>query len=340
MYKLSIAEQAITKDSIFYEDIMKQGKQFPLLLIGRGSYIEEALVECVLDDSMLYQVQVGRYCSIAHDVTLIIDMNHDYHRICQGNIPGVLPKRPQYIQRKGSITIMNDCWIGSHVTIMSGVTIGDGAVIAAGSVVTKDVPPYAIVGGSPARIIKYRFSPEQINALETIRWWRLSDAKIAACADELYGDHIDDFINRHLHDTEQEIPSVVLDIPCIEKTERTKTKRLLYAPDFESDYPTYLRVIDAFANQYEGAGYELLLYVKKDEALEQKLAILNDVFAKYEDKNCYINLFVENLEDESPLFAQANAYITNRSLDNIRYTDFACQYHIPVIPSVNLPVFY
>ena len=76
----------------------------------------------------------------------------------------------------------NDVWVGSHVMILGGVTIGDGAVIGTGAVVTKDVPPYAIVGGVPARLIRYRFSQEVIQKLLEICWW----------------DQSDDFIKNHL----------------------------------------------------------------------------------------------------------------------------------------------
>lgn len=68
-------------------------------------------------------------------------------------------------------SIGNDVWIGTRAIILDGVSIGDGAIIGAGAVVTKDVPPYAIVGGVPAKIIKYRFNDEQINALLQNRWW-------------------------------------------------------------------------------------------------------------------------------------------------------------------------
>ncbi|MCX5642480.1 MAG: CatB-related O-acetyltransferase [Candidatus Omnitrophica bacterium] len=67
--------------------------------------------------------------------------------------------------------IGNDVWIGFRVTIRSGVTIGDGAIIGAGAVVVKDVPPYAIVGGIPAEIIRYRFTPEEIQFLLELKWW-------------------------------------------------------------------------------------------------------------------------------------------------------------------------
>ncbi len=71
------------------------------------------------------------------------------------------------------MNIGNDVWIGDNVCIKNGITIGDGAVVAMGAVVTKNVPPYAIVGGVPARIIKYRFSEDVIKQLIDLKWWNL-----------------------------------------------------------------------------------------------------------------------------------------------------------------------
>lgn len=76
------------------------------------------------------------------------------------------------------ITIGNDVWIGRHCMIMDGVNIGDGATVAAGAVVTRDVPPYAIVGGIPAKVIKFKFDQDIINRLEQIKWWNLPDEEI------------------------------------------------------------------------------------------------------------------------------------------------------------------
>ena len=82
---------------------------------------------------------------------------------------------------KGDIVIGNDVWIGYEAVIMAGVHIGNGAIIAARAVVTKDVPPYTIVGGVPARLIKKRFDEEVIRELETLKWWDWSAEKIQQC---------------------------------------------------------------------------------------------------------------------------------------------------------------
>jgi len=77
-----------------------------------------------------------------------------------------------------NVNIKNDVWIGTNVIILGGVTIGNGAIIGAGAVVTKDVPDYAVVAGVPARILRYRFPPEQIEVLNEVKWWDWSDEKI------------------------------------------------------------------------------------------------------------------------------------------------------------------
>ena len=82
---------------------------------------------------------------------------------------------------KGDIVIGNDVWIGYEAVIMAGVHIGNGAIIAARAVVTKDIPPYTIVGGVPARLIRKRFDEEVIRELETLKWWDWSAEKIQRC---------------------------------------------------------------------------------------------------------------------------------------------------------------
>jgi hypothetical protein len=93
------------------------------------------------------------------------------------------------------IIVGNDVWIASEVSVKQGVRIGDGAVIAFGSLVTHDVPPYALVGGCPAKVIGYRFSPEQIERLLHIAWWNWEDTRIKLALPRLLTSDIDGFID-------------------------------------------------------------------------------------------------------------------------------------------------
>jgi acetyltransferase-like isoleucine patch superfamily enzyme len=119
------------------------------------------------------QLTIGKFCSIAENVTIFIG---GYHRT---DFISTYPFHAAFndVQVMDNLVhgfhtvIGNDVWIGADVIIMAGVTIGDGAIIATGAVVTKDVEPYAIVGGNPAKLIKKRFEEDQITQLLEIKWW-------------------------------------------------------------------------------------------------------------------------------------------------------------------------
>lgn len=128
---------------------------------------------------------IGKFCAIAKGVEFI--MNGANHRMCSVttypfNIMGggwekSAPK-PEELPLKGDTVVGNDVWIGQNVTVLPGVHIGDGAVIGANSVVSKDVPPYCIVGGNPIKIIRKRFDDVMIDYLLDLKWWDWSAEKI------------------------------------------------------------------------------------------------------------------------------------------------------------------
>ncbi len=129
---------------------------------------------------------IGKFCSIAHNVIIFLGGNHRPDWITTypfsvffteaSHIPGQPTTR-------GDVIIGNDVWIGEGATIMSGVTIGNGAVIASKCLVTKDVPPYTIVGGNPSKTIRKRFDDETIDRLQASQWWDWSIDKILSHAD-------------------------------------------------------------------------------------------------------------------------------------------------------------
>jgi len=154
----------------------------------------------VLWENTNAKLVVGNFCSIAENVTIYLGGNHRQDWVTTypfGHInQNVFNNFNGYghPSTKGDVIVGNDVWIGKNVTIMSGTTIGDGAVIANNSHVVKNIEPYSLVGGNPAKLIKYRFTPEQIVQLSEIKWWNWDDAKINNFSPLLCNPDIDEFI--------------------------------------------------------------------------------------------------------------------------------------------------
>lgn len=158
-------------------------------VIGYGTYLG--------DGCDLTKCKIGRYCSIAPDVKRVKGTHPT--RGFASTYPGFFsPDHPYAVpyvktkkfeeyryadDEKHSVVIGNDVWIGNGVRILDGVTIGDGAIVAAGAVVARNVEPYAIVGGVPAGLIRYRFDMETVRKLLRLSWWNRSEDWIEKHAD-------------------------------------------------------------------------------------------------------------------------------------------------------------
>lgn len=184
-------------------DTLKQ-KQNNMIPRGKHTYGPEPKIMGVKE--IAYGSRIGNYCSIADNLQFICKGTHminwvttyPFQEIWGMDVPlyeinGIKGKAGDQ-PPTSPIIIGNDVWIASNVKIKQGVTIGDGAVLATECFVTKDVPPYAVVGGNPAKIIKYRFSEEQINELLQIKWWNWDDLKVKQAVPLLASDDIDKFI--------------------------------------------------------------------------------------------------------------------------------------------------
>jgi lipopolysaccharide transport system ATP-binding protein len=170
---------------------------------NRGTYFDRNVN--IISWSDEYNIQVGKYCSIGRDCTFFLHANHrpDWITTSSQLLGPVTPEIASMHMEmghpscKGNIIVGNDVWIGAKSTIMSGIKIGDGAIIAAGALVTKDVEPYSVVGGNPAKHLKYRFEEQQIKNLLDIAWWDWEESKIKEEAMILWSQDINHFIEKH-----------------------------------------------------------------------------------------------------------------------------------------------
>lgn len=171
---------------VFLKNIIKN----PNIIVGDYTYYHDFENPENFERNVLYHFDfegdkliIGKFCAIGSDVKFI--MNGGNHRTdWLTNYPFPIFGKawevamPESWPNKGDTVIGNDVWIGYGATIMPGVHIGDGAIVAAASVVTRDVPPYSIVGGNPAQVIRKRFANQVIQELLEIQWWNWEIEKI------------------------------------------------------------------------------------------------------------------------------------------------------------------
>lgn len=153
-----------------------------VIYVGNNSYGEINAITFGTD----HRIKIGNFVSIAPNVFYILDAEHFINHLSTYPFRvGILREKAEAFG-KGDIIIDDDVWIGYGTTILSGVHIHQGAVIAAGAVVSRDVPPYAIVGGTPAKVIRYRFAQAVTDFLLTLDYGKLDSEMIRSHADELY----------------------------------------------------------------------------------------------------------------------------------------------------------
>jgi len=158
--------------------------------LGRYSRISGPNTDIV---SQINTVSIGSFCSIARNVS-IQEFDHNIKSISSSfistNYFGLC--KNSNIVSKGSVQIGNDVWIGTKSIILGGVRLGDGVVVAANSVVTKSFPPYAIVAGTPAKIISYRFEQNIVKRLLDLQWWSFSDSLLHKIGVDLFSEELNE----------------------------------------------------------------------------------------------------------------------------------------------------
>ena len=310
-----------------------------VVTLGEKSYIAKSRCDYGGNSHIL----IGNYCSIAHDVCFIIGMNHamqwvtTYPQELIGNEKLYETNDIDDIRNFYQVCIGHDVWIGEKATILGGVKIGNGAVIGAAAVVTKDVPPYAIVGGNPAKIIRYRFDPDIIGRLQTIKWWYWNEAKIIECRNQFKN------VRQFTADFYQVSPAEEMRdtlSQSLKKLRQEEYKLYYFIPDFQLQDGVWEHVIQQFIKLYTAQDKVALLLELHDK--EKNRDKIGKIFSWLQEKGEVAPLVVEVSSQKSGTLAilqNIDAFITTKEYSSIQCIDYGYDYNVNIKCGLNKNVF-
>lgn len=187
------AKRAIRKLPKLYRGQARFLSRYPHYSIGVGSYG----LPIVHDWQEGATLRIGAYTSIAEHVEIFLGGHHRADWVTTYPFPAMVPEAvdiPDYAFSRGDVVIGSDVWLCTNAIILSGVSVGHGAIVAAGAVVSRDVAPYSVVAGNPARHVRWRFTEAIREALLRTQWWSWPEAEVRSVSHLLCSDRLDEFL--------------------------------------------------------------------------------------------------------------------------------------------------
>lgn len=335
--KISIQPYQIKNYTVIGLSISDAPEKFPFLSIDRDSYIVGAEIQSGLNFDFAagrHCVAIGKGCSLAESITLVINLDHHINAVFQGAVEILEGGKKDFRQRrKGTILIQNDVWVGHGATIMNGVTLHNGCVVGTNAMVTKDVPPYAIVGGNPARVLRYRFDEEIIDGLQKIAWWDWPDKLIRERRDDFFLPP-EEFVKKYLPDIDICPPKKDI----LQDAREAGRRVVLFVPDVESPWPLYPSVLEEYFSA-DRPHAELVLYLPRALSQPRYLQALETELGKYEEKDSYVTLQTGKDLDERILFQYADYFVTTRARQTVARSCLADRYGVKTLYGTDTQLF-